>query len=84
MKYAFFDECVVLCSKTYALKSNLTQKEFLKAKGIPAWMIQNTALEPEDFQQQLSRCHYNGNERQFTFEDYIKCIDETPFEFNVV
>ena len=66
LKYDFADEGVFLSTKTYALRSKYTGKEFIKGKGISAWMIDPTAQQRREF---------NLNKDAIGFSDYIKCIN---------
>ena len=48
LRYEFFDEFVTVALKTYAIKSNITNRFLLKGKGIPEWMVSKYKDEKTD------------------------------------
>lgn len=77
LEYPFADEIVCLALKSYAIRStHKTGKTMIRGKGIPQWMISGSGDD--------KRCKWNNNEKQFVFEDFIKCAElNKPFEYNV-
>ena len=66
-----------LCLKTYAMKNTMTGKFILKGKGIPEWMMNKPSM--------LARAKWNGNERQFVYDDFVRCADEgKPFVYKAI